>query len=60
MGNKACYVSTENLDGNQNILKKDMVLTSDSGKEMNAYEYVTSFVNNKIYYEKENSDYNQF
>ena len=33
MGNKACYIGTENLDGNQNIIKKEMVLTNDSGKE---------------------------
>ena len=57
---KLCYIDPQNLDGQKNLIQKNMVKYPEEVELDNPLDYINNFVNSKIYYEKPNDDIFRF
>jgi magnesium-transporting ATPase (P-type) len=60
MKSRSCYLETENLDGEKNLKKKDMIVIEEALDEETSQDYVNYFINSKICYNTEDPDYYNF
>lgn len=65
MKKKQCFISTENLDGQNNIKTKQVIQfdnqeNQDNGEEGNANDYLLQFVNSSVKYSQESPTFSDF
>lgn len=60
MKSRSCYLETENLDGEKNLKKKDMIVIEEALDEDTSQDYVNYFINSKICYNTEDPNYYNF
>ena len=57
---EAAYMDPKTLNGNEILIKRNIVKYPEKIDEDNAIDYCNYFVNSKVTYQKENMDYNSF